>query len=218
MLTEKFAIKIPATADLKKVAPLLCASITTYSAIQFASVKSGDMVAVAGFGGLGHMALKYLVALGAKVTVFDITEDKLDAAKRMGAMRYVNVTHAAQMDELNNSFDFIISTIPANYDPFIYLQMLKFGGKMAIVGIPAFNNMPAITIDKFVWLGGRSILGSMIGGVKETQQMLDYSVAHNIYPDVEIIKADEKAITQAYKDVLAGKVKFRYVIDMKTIE
>lgn len=176
------------------------------------------MVAVAGFGGLGHMALKYLVALGAKVTVFDITEDKLDAAKRMGAMRYVNVTHAAQMDELNNSFDFIISTIPANYDPFIYLQMLKFGGKMAIVGIPAFNNMPAITIDKFVWLGGRSILGSMIGGVKETQQMLDYSVAHNIYPDVEIIKADEKAITQAYKDVLAGKVKFRYVIDMKTIE
>ncbi|PWS27532.1 hydroxyacid dehydrogenase [Pedobacter yonginense] len=217
-LTEGFAIKIPATADLKKVAPLLCAGITTYSPIRYAGVKKGDKVGVAGFGGLGHMAVQYAVKLGAEVTVFDITEDKRKDAKRMGAIRYVNVNDSAQLKGLDNSLNFVLSTIPASYEPNTYLKMLKIDGQMGIVGLPPYAVMPNIPIDKLIWQGNRKVFGSQIGGIKETQEMLDYSAANNIYPEVEIIPATATAVENAYKNVLDGKVKFRYVIDMKTLK
>lgn len=218
VLTEKFAIKIPETADLKKVAPLLCAGITTYSPIQYAGVKKGDKVAVAGFGGLGHMAVQYLVKIGAEVTVFDITEEKRADAERYGAIKYVNVTNQEETKGLENSFHFLISTIPAHYDLNMYLKMIKLDGYLAIVGVPPFENMPTIGVDKFVWAGNRKVFGSQIGGIPETQEMLDYSVANNIYPEVEMIPATAVSIENAYQNILDGNVKFRYVIDMQTMK
>jgi uncharacterized zinc-type alcohol dehydrogenase-like protein len=217
-LTEKFAIKIPKNADLKKVAPLLCAGITTYSPIHYVGVKKGDKVGIAGFGGLGHMAVQYAVKLGAEVTVFDITEDKRADAKRMGASNYVNVNDTAQFSRLADSMNFILSTIPASYDPNLYLKMLKINGQFGVVGLPPNAVMPTLPIDKLIWQGNRKVFGSQIGGIKETQEMLDYSVANNIYPEIEMIKADGQTVTDAYKNVLDGKVKFRYVIDMKTLK
>jgi uncharacterized zinc-type alcohol dehydrogenase-like protein len=158
-----------------------------------------------------------MVSLGAEVTVFDITEDKREDAKRLGAVCYVNVNNPEDLKGLDNTMSFIISTIPANYDPYMYMKMLKLDGQLCIVGLPATANAPSIRIDQFVWQGARKVFGSQIGGIKETQEMLDYSVTNNIYPEVEIIKADGDAITDAYQKVLDGKVKFRYVIDMSTL-
>lgn len=218
VVSEKFALKIPANADMKRVAPLLCAGITTYSPIKFSHVKKGDQVAVAGFGGLGHLAVQYLVKLGAKVTVFDITEDKRADASRLGAMAYVNVNHSDELKGLINKFSFILSTIPAKYDPLMYVRMLKENGELAIVGLPARQNAPSINISSLVFTSHRKVYGSLIGGIPETQEMLDYSIKNNIYPEVEVIKADTAAIDQAYQKVINGQVKFRYVIDMKTLK
>lgn len=218
VVKDRFAVFIPKNADIKKIAPLLCAGITTYSPLMQSEVKKGDNVAIAGFGGLGHMAVKYAVKLGANVTVFDITEDKRVDALRMGAMKYVNVNNENELKGLDDSFDFILSTIPAMYKPSMYLKMTKYKGNLAIVGLPAFNNQPTFTVSDFVFLAGRNVYGSQIGGMKETQAMIDYSVANNIYPEVEIIKADGDTVTEAYKNVLSGKVKFRYVIDMSTLK
>lgn len=218
VVSENHAIKIPQNADMKRVAPLLCAGITTYSPIHFSKVKKDDNVAVAGFGGLGHMAVQYLVALGAKVTVFDITEEKRADAKQLGAVKYVNVNNREELKGLENQFSFIISTIPAKYDPMMYVRMLKMGGEMAIVGLPANENVPSISIGSLVFASHRKVYGSLIGGIPETQEMLDYSVANNIYPEVEVINADGESVTNAYKKVIDGKVKFRYVIDMKTLK
>lgn len=218
VLNADFAIKVPASAKLERVAPLLCAGITTYSPIRFARVRRGDKTAVAGFGGLGHMAVQYLVCLGADVTVFDITEEKRADALRLGARAYVNVNNPEEMKEHNNEFDFILSTIPQRYDMSVYLKMLKYGGMFGIVGIPANRDMPSLSLADFVFTPQRIVFGSLIGGIPETQEMLDYSVAHNIYPEVEIIDPEPAAIDQAYKNVRAGKVKFRYVIDMSKLK
>lgn len=219
VVAEDFAIKIPQNADMSKVAPLLCAGITSYSPIMQAGVKKGDKVGIAGFGGLGHMGVQYAVLLGAEVTVFDITEDKREDALRMGAVRYVNVNHLDELKGLEKEFDFILSTIPAKYEPVMYMKMLKLDGQLGVVGLPAFHNMPVLTVADLVVLGARrKVFGSQIGSIKETQEMLDYSVANNIYPEVEIIEANGKLIDEAYQNVLNGKVKFRYVIDMKTLK
>lgn len=218
VVSQDYAIAIPANADMEKVAPLLCAGITTYSPIKYAGVKSGDKVGVAGFGGLGNMAVKYLKALGADVTVFDISEDKREAAKEMGASRYVNVNDSAAMASIANDFDFIISTIPSAYDPMTYMKMLKWNGQMCIVGIPSAKDMPQLSMRSFIGMANRRLFGSRIGSIGETQEMMDYSVAHGIYPDVEVIKADADLITDAYEKVKNGEVKFRYVIDMSTLE
>ncbi len=219
VVAEDFAIRVPGNADISKVAPLLCAGITSYSPIMQAGVKKGDKVGIAGFGGLGHMGVQYAVSLGAEVTVFDITEDKREDALRMGAVRYVNVNNPEELEGLDKTFDFILSTIPAKYEPVMYLKMLKLDGQLGIVGLPAFRNMPTLSVAELVMPGARrKVFGSQIGGIKETQEMLDYSVEHGIYPDVEIIKADGAQIDAAYENVLNGKVKFRYVIDMKTMK
>lgn len=218
VVTENFAIKIPANADMKRVAPLLCAGITTYAPIKYAGVKKGDKVGVAGFGGLGHMAVQYAVKLGAEVTVFDITEDKRADAQRFGAVKYVNVNNSEDLKGLDHTQHFILSTIPAAYDPGLYLKMLKIDGQLGIVGLPSFAVMPSVKISDFIFQGNRKVFGSQIGGIKETQEMLDYSITNNIYPEVAIIPATAPAIENAYKNVLDGKVKFRYVIDMKTMK
>ncbi|MDR2441423.1 MAG: NAD(P)-dependent alcohol dehydrogenase [Planctomycetaceae bacterium] len=216
VVSENFAINIPKNADLKKAAPLLCAGITTWSPIKFSNVKKGDKAGVAGYGGVGHMAAQYLVALGTEVTVFDTNEEKRNDAKRMGVKRYVNVRNPKELEGLNNTMDFIITTIPADYDPLIYVRMLKIGGEMAVVGLPPNSN---INISKLpLGAANRKIYGSLIGGIKETQEMLDYSVANTIYPQVEIIKAEPSEIDKAYKNLKNGKMKFRYVIDMSTLK
>lgn len=219
VVAEDFAIRIPENADITKVAPLLCAGITSYSPIMQAGVESGDKVGIAGFGGLGHMGVQYAVSLGAEVTVFDISEDKREDALRMGATHYVNVNNPDELKGLDRTFDFILSTIPAKYEPVMYLKMLKLDGQLGIIGLPAFRNMPLLSVAELVMPGARrKVFGSQIGGIKETQEMLDYSVEHNIYPEVEVIKADGAKIDDAYRNVLDGKVKFRYVIDMKTMK
>ena len=222
VISEEFAIKVPADADFEKVAPLLCAGITTYSPIQFSRVRKGDKVAVAGFGGLGHMAVQYLVKLGADVTVFDISAEKREAAIKMGAKEFVDVSKNADFYKTHlNQFNFILSTIPAKYDMTSYLRMLKFGGEFAIVGMPATKNAPSISVPSFVFSPNRKIYGSLIGGIKETQEMLDYSVENDIYPQVKIIRGtpDEvaKQITEAYNTIVDGKVQFRFVIDMRNL-
>lgn len=142
VVSDRFAMTIPEGTDLRRAAPLLCAGATTWSAIKYKDVKKGDKVGVAGFGGLGHMAVKYLVELGADVTIFDITENKRTDATRMGAKAYVNVKDAKQLDGLNNKFDFILSTIPSDYDATMYMQMLKREiGEMAIVGLPSHSTI-----------------------------------------------------------------------------
>lgn len=216
VLLEDFAIKVPATADIEKVAPLMCAGITTYSPLKFTQVGPGDSVAIAGFGGLGHMAVQYAVDMGAEVTVFDITEAKRQDALDMGAVKYVNVRHPEELEGLEDSFRVILSTIPANYDPMMYVRMLQLDGELVVLGVPARDQMPMIGVASFVFTARRSILGSQIGGIPETQEMLDYSVTKNLYPEVEVISVDQ--IDEAYRKVLAGDVKFRYVIDMRTME
>ena len=216
VVSEKFAIKIPRKAQIEKVAPLLCAGITTYSPIQFTHIKKSDKVAVAGFGGLGHMALQYAVALGAQVTVFDNTEDKRQDALNMGAGKYVNVHKPEELKGLDDSFRVILSTIPSKYDPAMYLRMLRMDGEMVVLGLPSRENTPSVDISTFIFSSRRKIYGSQIGGIRETQEMLDYSVANNIYPRVEIIPIQR--LDEAYQNVLAGKVKFRYVIDMSSLK
>ena len=219
VVAEDFAIKVPANADITKVAPLLCAGITSYSPIMQAGVKKGDKVGIAGFGGLGHMGVQYAVSLGAEVTVFDITDEKREDALRMGVVRYVNVNNPNELKGLDKTFDFILSTIPSKYDLVMYMKMLKLDGQLGIVGLPAFRNMPSLTVADLVMAAARrKVFGSQIGGIRETQAMLDYSVEHNIYPEVGIIKAEGAEIDKAYQNVLDGKVKFRYVIDMRTLK
>jgi uncharacterized zinc-type alcohol dehydrogenase-like protein len=218
VVAEDFAIRVPSNADIEKVAPLMCAGITAYSPLMQAGVKKGDKVGIAGFGGLGHMGVQYAVSLGADVTVFDITDDKREDALRMGATKYVNVNNPEDLKGLDRTFDFILSTIPAKYAPVMYMKMLKLNGQLGIVGLPALRNMPSLTVSELIFQGYRNVFGSQIGGIKETQEMLDYSVEHNIYPEVEVIKARGEEIDKAYQNVLDGKVKFRYVIDMHTME
>lgn len=214
VVDESFAIRVPKGAPLEKVGPLMCAGITTWSPIMQANIKAGDKVGVAGFGGLGHMAVQYLVSLGVEVTVFDITEDKRADALRLGAKRYINVTREEELQGMNNTLQFVLSTIPANYNPMMYVNILKVGGTLAVVGMPAAKETPSIGVTA---LRGRYLTTSIIGGIKETQEVVDYSVAHGIYPETVVIPADASAIDRAYRDVVDGKVKFRYVIDMQTI-
>ena len=216
VVSENFAIEIPGNAQIEKVAPLFCAGITTYSPIKFTHVKKGDKVAVAGFGGLGHMALQYAVALGAEVTVFDITEEKRQDALDMGAVKYVNVNNPEELKGLDDSFRVIISTIPAKYDPAMYIRMLRIDGEMVVLGLPSKENTPSVDISTLIWSARRKIYGSQIGGIRETQEMLDYSVANNIYPQVEVISIQK--VDEAYEKVLAGGVKYRYVIDMSSLK
>ena len=209
VVNERLCVRIPANAQIEKVAPLMCAGITVYSPLKSA-VKKGDKVGIAGFGGLGHMALQYAVAFGAEATVFDITEEKRELALQMGAKRYVNVNRHEDLADIISDFNYIITTIPASYDILQYLNMLKTGGELMIVGLPSLKDAPSIPILAMPF--GRKISKWLMGGVKETQEMVDYSVKNGIYPRVELIPIEQ--VNEAFQNVIDGKVHSRYVIDM----
>lgn len=208
VVSEKFAIIVPKNAEIEKIAPLLCAGITTYSPLKFSNIKEGDKVGVAGFGGLGSMAVKYAIKMGAEVSVFARNENKKQEALKMGAKNLYG-----SLENVKEKFDLIISTIPTKYDIKPYLKLLKYGGEFAIVGLPPADVTPMVSASELVYNAGKKVYGSLIGGIKETQEMLDFSIKHQIYPEIELIKADE--IDKAYENLTTGKAKFRYVIDMK---
>jgi uncharacterized zinc-type alcohol dehydrogenase-like protein len=215
VVLERFAIQIPKNAPMEKVAPLFCAGITTYSPLKSTNVGKGDVVAVAGFGGLGHMALLYAVAFGAQVTVFDVTEEKRQDALDMGAVKYINITHPDDLKDLDGRFRVILNTIPASYDPAMYLRMLAIDGEMVVLGIPGREETASVAMSSLVMLPRRKLYGSQVGGMREMQEMLDYSVANGIYPRVEIIPIQE--LDGAFEKLKSGEVKYRYVIDMSTL-
>lgn len=214
VVDENFAINVPKDVPMEKIGPLMCAGVTTYSPIKHAGIKKGDKIGIAGFGGLGHMAVQYAVSLGADVTVFDITDDKREEALAMGATHYVNVKNPEELKGLDNTLCFILSTIPSSYDPMLYVNMLKVDGELAVVGMPALKDAPTVSI--MAMRGRKKVWFSLIGGIKETQEAVDYSIAHNIYPKVVTIPIQK--VNEAWKNVQAGKVHFRYVIDMTSLK
>lgn len=214
VVKEKYAFTIPSNAPLEKVGPLLCAGVTTYEPIKLTNVKKGDKVAVAGFGGLGHMAVQYAIAKGADVTVFDISDKKRDAAKKMGVLKYVNVNNPEEMKGFDNTFRVIISTIPYKFNVETYLKMLKVDGELALVGMPATEQIPSANTGPL--RGRKKISHYLIGGTPITQEMIDYSVKNNIYPIVEVVPIQK--VNEAFKNVAKGEVQFRYVIDMSSLK
>ncbi|MDO4573821.1 MAG: NAD(P)-dependent alcohol dehydrogenase [Planctomycetia bacterium] len=216
VVSEKFAVKVPQDAPMEKIGPLMCAGITTYSPLKFTRVKKGDKVGVAGFGGLGHMAVQYAVAFGAEVTVFDVNESKRQDALAMGATKFVNVRNPEECQGLEHTFRVILSTIPAKYDPIFYVNMLQTDGELVIVGLPATENTPMLNTAALVILGRRHVCGSQIGGIAESQEMMDFSIKHGIYPHVEVIPVWK--IDEAFEHLQNGTAKYRYVIDLKTLD
>lgn len=209
VVSQNFAIKVPSNAPLHKVAPLLCAGITTYSPLKFSKIKAGDRVGVAGFGGLGMMALKYAIKMGAQVSVFARNDKKKAQALELGAKSFYTTT---DLNVVKERFDLIISTIPTAYDPTKYIDLLKFGGELAIVGLPPYEIAPCISTIDLVHKAGKKVYGSLIGGIKETQEMMDFSLENEIYPETIIISPSQ--IDEAYEKLTNGSGEFRYVIDM----
>jgi alcohol dehydrogenase (NADP+) len=209
---EKFVLHVSDKLPLETVAPLLCAGITTYSPLRHWKVGKGHKVAVLGLGGLGHMAVKFAASFGAEVTVLSTSPQKETDALRLGAHHFALTKDAEQIKALANSFDFIIDTVSAPHDYNLYLKMLNTNGVIICVGIPP---KPSEILGFNLLNNRRSIAGSSIGGLPETQEMLDYCAAHNITSDVEII--DMAYINEAYERMLKGDVKYRFVIDMATL-
>jgi len=209
---EDFVLKIKDTDNLAGVAPLLCAGITTYSPLRHWGVKKGDKVGVVGLGGLGHMAVKLAASFGAEVTMLSHSPSKQKDAERLGAQHFLLTSDAEKVAEAAGRFDFILDTVSADHDYNLYLGMLKRDGKMVCVGAPASPaQVPAFTLI----MGRKTLAGSLIGGIPETQEMLDYCAEHNITSDVEVI--DIKDINEAYERMLKGDVRYRFVIDMSSL-
>jgi uncharacterized zinc-type alcohol dehydrogenase-like protein len=209
---EDFVLNISEKLPLEGVAPLLCAGITTYSPLRHWKVGKGDKVGVIGLGGLGHMGVKLAVSFGAEVTVLSHSASKEKDATRLGAHKFILTADAKLAKSVSNYFDFILDTVSAEHDYNLYLNMLKTNGKMVCVGAPP---TPA-QISVFNLIMKRRILaGSLIGGIPETQEMLDYCAEHNIVSDVEVINI--KDINEAYERMLRGDVRYRFVIDMATL-
>jgi alcohol dehydrogenase (NADP+) len=212
VVDEKYALKISEKLPLKAVAPLLCAGITTYSPLRHWRVTNGQKVAIVGLGGLGHMGVKFAVSFGAEVTVLSSSASKEVDAKRLGAHHFINTRDENAVVKARNQFDFILDTVSANHDLNLYLDMLKVDSTMVLVGAPP----EAVPIEAFSLIPKRKTLaGSMIGGIAETQEMLDYCAAHNIVSDIELIPI--KDIEKAYVRMLKGDVRYRFVIDMATL-
>ncbi len=212
VVKEDFVLHVSDKLDLAAVAPLLCAGITTYSPLKHWKVGKGHKLAVLGLGGLGHMAVKFGVAFGAEVTVLSTSATKEEDAKRLGVYHFVVTKDSAQVEAAKGTFDFILDTVSAEHDFNMYLGLLKTGGTMICVGVPS---NPA-QIAAFSIIGGRkSLAGSGIGGIAETQEMLDYCAENNIVSEIEVI--DIKDITTAYERMQKGDVRYRFVIDMATL-
>lgn len=214
VVDQHFVLKVPENLDLAAVAPILCAGITTWSPLRHWKVKEGSKVAVVGLGGLGHMALKLAHALGAEVTLFSRSAGKTEEAKSLGADEVIISTDRAQMDSVKGKFDLIIDTVPYVHDLNPYVQTLHTSGTLVLVGFlgnlePMLNTAPLV-------LGRKSIAGSLIGGIAETQELLDFCGQHNIVSEIELIKMQD--INQAYERMLKSDVRYRFVIDMQSLK
>jgi uncharacterized zinc-type alcohol dehydrogenase-like protein len=213
VVKEAFVCRIPAGIELDVAAPLLCAGITTYSPLHHWGVGPGKRVAVVGLGGLGHMGVKIAVALGAKVTVLSQSLKKREDGLRLGATDYYATADEETFTALSARFDVILNTVSAALPIDAYLSMLRVGGVMANVGAPPEN----LSYNAFSLLGGSKVLaGSLIGGIAETQQMLDFCAEHGVGAEVEVIAADQ--INAAYERVENSDVRYRFVIDVSTID
>lgn len=213
VVTEDFVLKISDKLDLKAAAPLLCAGITTWSPLRHWGVGKGKKIGIVGLGGLGHMGVKLAHALGAETVLFTTSSAKVPDALRLGASAAVISTDAAAMAKHNGSFDFILNTVaaPHNLDPF--LNLLKRDATMCMVGVPATPH-PSPSVGNLIFRR-RQLAGSLIGGIKETQEMLDFCAAHGIVADIELIPI--QSINQAYERMLRSDVKYRFVIDMRSL-
>ena len=212
VVNEDYVLHLPENLEMAGIAPLLCAGITLYSPLKHWGAGPGKKVGIIGLGGLGHMGVKFAHALGAEVTVLSHSANKEADAKNMGADHFILTKDEAVFDKNKNHFDLLINSVSAPMDLNKYANMLKLNGSLVMVGLSG----EPYPIDAFTMLNQRRrIAGSMIGGMKQTQEMLDFAGKHNIVSDVEIIKADE--INKAYDRVVNSDVKYRFVIDAKTI-
>ncbi len=209
--TEAFTLKLSPGIDLARAAPLLCAGITTYSPLRHWKAGKGTKVGVVGLGGLGHMAVKLAAAMGAEVTVLSTSRAKEGDAKRLGAHEFVCTAEPGAFERLKRRFDLILDSASAGHDYSDYLGTLRIDGAMVLLGIP-----PATPVKAHALISGRrSLAGSLIGGLAETQEMLDFCAAHGVLSDVEVIAA--KDIDVAYDRMIRGDVRYRFVIDLKTL-
>ncbi|QIK55519.1 NAD(P)-dependent alcohol dehydrogenase [Dysgonomonas sp. HDW5B] len=214
VVDEHFVLKIPTNLNLAAVAPLLCAGITTWSPLRHWKVGKGSKVAVVGLGGLGHMAIKLAKGLGADVTLFSRSEGKVKDGKELGADNVVISTDAEQMKSVLGKFDLIIDTVPYAHDVNPYVATLAISGTLVLVGYlgdldPMLNTVPMI-------MGRRAVAASVIGGIAETQEMLDFCGEHNIVSEIEIINMQD--INTAYERMLKSDVRYRFVIDMDSLK
>jgi alcohol dehydrogenase (NADP+) len=211
VINEDYAVHIPNNLPLDGVAPLLCAGITLYSPIKHWNVGPGMKVAIMGLGGLGHMGVKFAAAMGAEVTVLSHSPNKHEDAIAMGAHHFVSTKDPNNLKPLLKTFDLILNTVSAELDIDQYLNLLKLDGTLVVIGLPG---KPYAVHAGTLLNGRRSLSGSMIGGIPEMQEMLDFCAEHQIVSDVEVIKADY--INEAYKRTVASDVKYRFVIDATT--
>jgi uncharacterized zinc-type alcohol dehydrogenase-like protein len=212
VVTEGFVLRIPDTLGLDEAAPLLCAGITTYSPLCRFGVGPGTKVAIVGLGGLGHMGIKLANAMGAEVSVLSQSLKKQEDGLRLGADHYYATSEAATFDTLADSFDLVLNTVSAAIDLDRYLCLLAANGALVNVGVPA----EPVTLSVFSLLtNSRSFTGSIIGGIRETQTMLDFCAANHLGADIEVIAADK--INEAYERVLTSDVRYRFVIDIATL-
>jgi len=214
VVDEDFVLKLPENLDLAGIAPVLCAGITTWSPLRHWNVGKDSKVAVVGLGGLGHMAIKLADALGAHVTLFTRSPNKIEDGLALGADQVIISTDEAQMENVMGYFDVIIDTVPYEHDLNPYINTLNTNGTLVVVGYlgpldPMLNTVPMI-------MGRKSVAGSLIGGIAETQELLDFCGKHNITSDIEIIKIQD--INESYQRMLKSDVHYRFVIDMKSLK
>ncbi len=210
---ENYVLHISPKLDLKAVAPLLCAGITTYSPLRYVGVKPGMKVGIIGLGGLGHMGVKFAVSFGAEVSLISSSPSKEADASRLGAHNFVLSSDKTIMKKFDNYFDVLLNTVSANHSYSTYLRLLGLNGIMINVGIPT---QPAEVQPFALLINRRSIMGSGVGGIKETQEMLDYCAEKNIVSDVEVIPIQQ--INEAYERMLKSDVRYRFVIDMNSLK
>ena len=213
VVRKRFAIQLPRTIELQNAAPLLCAGITTYSPLVKASIKKSGKVGVAGIGGLGHLAIKLAVAKGAEVYAFTTSESKVNDIRRFGAKEVVVVDSVEKLKPYNKSLDYMVSTIPVNYDVGAYASLVKPYGNYIQVGMPTKGE---VTINNFAFNRNRVRYStSLIGGIPQTQEVIDYCAQNKIYPEVQVIKASE--VNETWEKVVNKEARYRYVIDAATI-
>ncbi len=213
VVTDRFVVSIPDKLEMDVASPLLCAGITTYSPLKHWNIGPGKKVAVIGVGGLGHLALQFARALGAEVTALSRSASKKDEALELGAHQYYSTEEAETFKELAGQFDLILNTVSANLNVDAYLSLLRVDGTLVNVGAPAEADQYHVFS---LIMGRRSIAGSLVGGIAETQEMLDFAAEHGIAPKIEVIHAHQ--VDEAYERVLKSDVRYRFVIDIATLD